>query len=147
MAFNRQTRMLANLTLSDCYRIDSNMTRYQREETMLQSAKLNLARYFKFFGLLEYPDESQTLFEKTFEGLKFGKRIPIKKVPLGASFTMLSEYNWNRIVEKNSLDVRLFQFAKDLFLQRLKRAKIPIVYHQSEAKFVSEGFKYTLVGF
>ncbi|KAH9512675.1 Heparan-sulfate 6-O-sulfotransferase 3-B, partial [Bulinus truncatus] len=35
LAFNRQTRMLANLSLSDCYRSNSTKTQSERDETML----------------------------------------------------------------------------------------------------------------
>ncbi|RUS91074.1 hypothetical protein EGW08_001202 [Elysia chlorotica] len=145
MGFNRMTYMLANLSLSDCYRLDSNKTREQRDEIMLASAKANLAKYIHFFGLTEYIKETEALFEKTFENLKFKRSIQIKDAQTGSGYVMLSDYVWNRILDMNQLDVRLYQYAKDLFLQRLEAAGIRRSRRQYEAKLVSETFTYTIV--
>ena len=52
LATNRQTRMLANLSLSGCYKRSVNdAERVERERIMLQSAKDNL-RQMAFFGQL-----------------------------------------------------------------------------------------------
>ncbi|RUS70331.1 hypothetical protein EGW08_021907 [Elysia chlorotica] len=78
MGINRMTRMLANLSLSDCYRLDSNKTKAQREEIMLASAKYNLA-HFTAFGLTEYPEQTQALIEKAVSGMKF--KSPLERDP------------------------------------------------------------------
>ncbi|GFN85949.1 heparan-sulfate 6-o-sulfotransferase 2-like [Plakobranchus ocellatus] len=145
MGFNRMTYMLANLSLSDCYRLNSNKTREQRDEIMLESAKSNLARYVHFFGLTEYIKETQALFEKTFLGLKFKKQMELKQTQTGSGYVMMSDYIWNRLLDMNHLDVRLYQYAKDLFFQRLEAAGIRRSRPQHEAKVVSETFTYTVV--
>ncbi|CAB3400572.1 unnamed protein product [Caenorhabditis bovis] len=67
LAFNRQTRMLANLTLVNCYEHLKSPS-YEQDRIMLTSAKENL-RNMAFFGLKERMDDSQFLFENTF-GMK-----------------------------------------------------------------------------
>lgn len=52
LAANRQTRMLADLSLVGCYNATMNPTP-QSNEIMLASAKRNLAA-MAFFGLTEY---------------------------------------------------------------------------------------------
>uniref|UniRef100_A0A183BPM4 Heparan-sulfate 6-O-sulfotransferase n=1 Tax=Globodera pallida TaxID=36090 RepID=A0A183BPM4_GLOPA len=63
LAFNRQTRMLSDLSLVNCYN-SSAMDAIVRDRIILESAKFNL-RQFAFFGLKERMAESQFLFEKT----------------------------------------------------------------------------------
>ncbi|CAL1535851.1 unnamed protein product [Lymnaea stagnalis] len=145
MAFNRQTRMLANLSLSDCYRLESNKTRQERDEIMLKSAEDNLRRFFKFFFLVEYQEEAQELLERTFTGLKLNSPMIGKKFSSATSYAMLSEKHWEMILEKNLLDVRLYQFAKDLFMQRLRRLNIEARPRTNEAIIVQEGFTYATV--
>ncbi|VDK65018.1 unnamed protein product [Gongylonema pulchrum] len=64
LAFNRQTRMLADLTLINCYDTRANDVA-TRERIMLASAKANL-KNLAFFGLKEYMAESQWMFEQLF---------------------------------------------------------------------------------
>ena len=49
LASNRQTRMLANLSLVNCYEPVTGAERVKRERIMLRSAKDNL-RQMAFFG-------------------------------------------------------------------------------------------------
>lgn len=51
LASNRQTRMLADLSLVGCY--NSSLTSIDRDRLMLASAKRNL-KYMPFFMLTEY---------------------------------------------------------------------------------------------
>jgi hypothetical protein len=64
LAFNRQTRMLADLSLIHCYNSDS-MPSKERDRIMLTSAKSNL-KNMAFFGIKERMNESQEIFEKLF---------------------------------------------------------------------------------
>lgn len=64
LAFNRQTRMLADLSLVQCYNLRA-MSRNDRDRLMLASAKSNL-KNLAFFGLKERMNDSQELFEQTF---------------------------------------------------------------------------------
>ena len=51
LASNRQTRMLADLSLVGCY--NSSLSSTERDRLMLASAKRNL-KYMPFFMLTEY---------------------------------------------------------------------------------------------
>ena len=145
MGINRMTRMLANLSLSDCYRPKSNKTQKERDEIMLASAKANLAQ-FTAFGLTEYPEETQALIGKSVSGMKF--KSPLARDPdinNGTSYVILSDTVWNKMVDVNHLDVRLYQYAKDLFFQRLEAMGIPRQAGQFEAVRVPENFTYKIV--
>ncbi|XP_005107160.2 heparan-sulfate 6-O-sulfotransferase 3-B [Aplysia californica] len=127
LAFNRQTRMLANLSLSDCYRKKSNLSLEQRDEIMLASAKYNLAKFFRFFGLQENEFESARLFEATFPGIKFKQEAFMQNVTTAQrALDSLTDFERKKILRLNHLDVRLLQFARALFLERLKRVKIGV---------------------
>ena len=119
LATNRQTRMLANLSKVGCYS-HTYMSESQRNHVLLESAKENL-RQLAFFGLLEYQTEMQYLFERTF-GLEFINDF-VQYNSTHAGRTHLSEDLRQKIIELNKLDVALYQFAKDLFLQRYHRMK------------------------
>lgn len=64
LAFNRQTRMLADLTLVHCYD-ENKLPKARRDGILLESAK-NTLRNMAFFGVLDRMAESQELFQKTF---------------------------------------------------------------------------------
>lgn len=66
LAHNRQTRMLADLTLAGCYTgYNSTADQLERDRILLQSAKQNLAS-MAYFGLTEQQAISQYIFEQTF---------------------------------------------------------------------------------
>ena len=125
LAFNRQTRMLANLTEVGCYNNNTenvyNFSKHLYGKTMLESAKRNL-RSMAYFGLLEYQKESQYLFEKTF-GLKFKKKfsqVPVNETISGETALTLTTKLTLRIGEVTRLDRQLYSYAKTLFFKRLK---------------------------
>lgn len=67
LAHNRQTRMLADLTLAGCYTgYNTTKDRHERDRILLQSAKHNLAK-MAFVGLTEQQSMSQYVFEQTFQ--------------------------------------------------------------------------------
>ena len=67
LAHNRQTRMLADLTLAGCYTgYNSTEDQLERDRILLQSAKQNLAK-MAYFGLTEQQSASQYIFEQTFQ--------------------------------------------------------------------------------
>ncbi|GFO45506.1 heparan-sulfate 6-o-sulfotransferase 2-like [Plakobranchus ocellatus] len=145
MGINRMTRMLANLSLSDCYRQTSNKTKKERDEIMLASAKANLAS-FAAFGLTEYPKETQALIEKSVLGMTF--KQPLSRDPdinYGTSYVIFSDIVWNKMVDANQLDVRLYQYAKDLFFQRLQAAGISRYVGEHEAMTVPDNYTYKLI--
>ena len=119
LANNRQTRMLANLSLSDCYG-SSPLSRAERDCIMLNSAKENLNK-MAFFGLTEYQVETQYLFERTF-GLEFNEDF-FQYNRTHASDVVVSEAQKRRILELNKLDLALYAYAKKLFFLRLNAAR------------------------
>lgn len=119
LANNRQTRMLADLSLVGCYNV-STMSDDERCALLLESAKRNL-RGMAFFGLTEYQRKTQYLFERTFN-LEFiapftqlnGTRASSVDVPPEAQ---------HKILQLNRWDVELYEYARDLFLQRFQVAR------------------------
>lgn len=122
MAFNRQTRMLANLRLVDCYNT-SAMTRSQRDRVMLDSAKANLRRT-AFFGITAQQAKSQFVFEETFN-LKF--KVDFEELAEdqnSVSFLPdVSAADMQKIRELNSLDIELYDYAMKLLMERYQIAK------------------------
>ncbi|XP_076435901.1 heparan-sulfate 6-O-sulfotransferase 2-like [Babylonia areolata] len=118
LAFNRQTRMLADLTVVNCYNT-SAMSPTQRGALMLHSAKQNLQK-MAFFGLTDFQTASQFLFEHTLH-MNFLRDF-VQSNRTHSSKKNITENDLRRIAELNYLDVELYQFAKDLFLQRVRQA-------------------------
>ncbi|XP_067842819.1 heparan-sulfate 6-O-sulfotransferase 3-B [Heptranchias perlo] len=116
LANNRQVRMLADLSLVGCYNL-SIMTENKRNEILLHSAKNNL-KDMAFFGLTEFQRKTQYLFERTFH-LTFISPFTQFNSTRAASVE-LDEQTRKHIEELNLLDVQLYDYAKDLFLQRFQ---------------------------
>ena len=118
LAVNRQTRMLADLKLVNCYDT-TKMSHEARDLIMLNSAKANLEK-MAFFGLTEKQLESQALFENTF-GLKFKKPFVQKNNTVSSKEKyQLDQDTIDRITEMNHLDMELYQFAKTLLEKRIQ---------------------------
>jgi len=120
LAVNRQTRMLADLTLVNCYNA-STMTTAKREAIMVASAKTNLER-MAYFGLTEQQKISQYLFEETFH-LRFKKnfeQLDILETHSGSTQERLNPKILAKIEELNHLDMELHRFATKLLLSRFK---------------------------
>ncbi|KAB7494159.1 Heparan-sulfate 6-O-sulfotransferase 3 [Armadillidium nasatum] len=121
LAHNRQTRMLSDLTLINCYN-HSSMKPEERDATMLASAKANLER-MAFFGLTEFQENSQYIFEETFN-LKFNIRF--EQYNSSYSDEYLHEITpelMEKVRQRNTLDIQLYNFAKELLLKRYKHLK------------------------
>ena len=121
LALNRQTRMLADLTLIGCYN-KSVMSAQERDILMLASAKENL-RSTAFFGLLENQTVSQYLFEKTF-GMTF--RRSFLQLNATRSSNTLEDFSLEalqRVRQMNHLDIQLYEFAQELLWQRFQEVK------------------------
>lgn len=118
LATNRQTRMLADLRLVNCYNT-SFMSTKRRDLTLLNSAKSNLEK-MAFFGLTEHQTESQMMFEQVFD-LRFKSPFTQNNVTTSSkSEHDLDQSVLDKIAEINHLDVELYEFAKNLFNQRYK---------------------------
>ncbi|XP_061925162.1 heparan-sulfate 6-O-sulfotransferase 3-B [Entelurus aequoreus] len=119
LANNRQVRMLSDLSLVGCYNL-SSMNESQRDHILLSSAMSNL-KNMAFYGLTEFQRKTQYLFERTFS-LRFIS--PFTQInSTRAANVDLSEGVRRRIEELNFLDVQLYDYAKDLFLQRFQSSR------------------------
>jgi len=129
---NRMTRMLAGVAFQDWEEV------YKSEGEMLVAAKRNL-QLTKWFAIYERPAESNYLLRKTFP--EFFQRLDQnsdgsalalnpwdnffndnnRQIRLAAhpSFDTAIEL----IAKKNSLDLQLYSFARDLFERRLHAAR------------------------
>lgn len=106
--------MLSDLTLVGCYNL-SVMPEKQRNKVLLESAKSNL-KHMAFFGLTEYQRKTQYLFEKTFN-MNFISPFTQYNTTRASSVEINEEIQ-KRIEGLNFLDMELYSYAKDLFLQR-----------------------------
>jgi len=111
MAINRQTKMLASYKnfLCDDSQIENNI--------LLASAMTNLDQ-ISFFGICEQQRASQLLFERTFD-LKF--KSPFKQSDdngTRAFIARLPDKVKDRILQINSMDLKLYNYAVDLFAYR-----------------------------
>ncbi|XP_041341267.1 heparan-sulfate 6-O-sulfotransferase 2 [Pyrgilauda ruficollis] len=114
LANNRQVRMLSDLSLVGCYNL-SVMPEEQRNKVLLDSAKENLKR-MAFFGLTEFQRKTQYLFEKTFSMNFISPFTQYNSTR--ASSVEIDRQTQQRIEALNFLDMELYDYAKDLFLQR-----------------------------
>lgn len=117
LAFNRQTRMLADLTLVGCYN-QSGFEPALRDSILLESAKKNLAN-MAFFGLQSDMRRSQYLFEQTF-GLQFKKSMANWNSSKSDD-TTITETQLERIAQLNRLDLDLYKYAEDIFQRRFEQ--------------------------
>ncbi|XP_053570653.1 heparan-sulfate 6-O-sulfotransferase 2 [Bombina bombina] len=114
LANNRQVRMLSDLSLVGCYNL-SVMPEDQRNKVLLDSAKENL-KQMAFFGLTEFQRKTQYLFEKTFNMHFISPFTQFNSTR--ASSVEIDDQTQKRIETLNFLDMELYEYAKDLFLQR-----------------------------
>ncbi|XP_058506619.1 heparan-sulfate 6-O-sulfotransferase 2 [Solea solea] len=119
LANNRQTRMLADLSLVGCYNV-SAMSEDERWAVLLHSAKRNL-RDMAFFGLTEYQRKTQYLFERTFN-LEFIAPFTQLNGTRASSVDIPPEIQ-RTIRQLNRWDVELYEYGRDLFLQRFQVAR------------------------
>jgi len=117
MATDRQTRMLADLTLSDCHNRRSKMPILDRAESRLRSAKENL-HSMPFFGLTEHQLQTQHLFEKTFK-LNFKKNFV--NLNDNEEEDMISEDEFVNLMKYIELDMQLYLYASQLFKERMRK--------------------------
>lgn len=118
LANNRQVRMLADLSLVGCYNL-SFMGEQERGAILLASAMSNL-KNMAFYGLTEFQRKTQYLFERTFR-LRFISAFTQVNSTRAASVELHKDMR-HQIERLNFLDVQLYEFAKELFLQRVQFA-------------------------
>jgi len=121
-AHNRQTRMLADLSLVGCYNSSSMKDPKERDRIMLASAKANLAR-MAYFGLTDEQLLSQYIFEETFK-IKFVDSF--EQMHSSISSQTIAELSVERlklIKQLNHLDMELYEFGHQLLFERFNRLK------------------------
>jgi len=124
LAANRQTRMLADLELVNCYN-KSAMDPSKRDTIILNSAKANLER-MAYFGMTEEQQISQYLFEETFN-LEFKisfQQYNKSDTHSGASKEKLNDKTIEKIRALNHLDNELYKFAHQLLKNRFENMKV-----------------------
>ncbi|XP_046614796.1 heparan-sulfate 6-O-sulfotransferase 1-B isoform X1 [Neodiprion virginianus] len=115
LASNRQTRMLADLSIIGCY--NSTLNRTERDRLMLESAQRNLLS-MPFFMLTEYQKVGQYSFEETF-GMRFAVAFKQHNATLSAATrATLSKEQLDAVERLNGLDLKLYKFAKTHMSQR-----------------------------
>jgi len=121
MAANRQTRMLADLELVNCYNTTA-ITKDNHDKIILQSAKSNLEK-MAFFGLTEEQRISQYLFEETFN-LEFRTVFDQFNVTRsGKALKHLGPSVVDQVKSRNLLDLELYEFAQKLLETRFEKMK------------------------
>ena len=118
LANNRQTRMLADLTLVGCYNRSAFADPAERDRVMLQSAMANL-RSTVFFGITERQVDSQHLFEHEFK-IHFSENF-VQRNSTSAYRVSVTDDEMRAIESLNHLDVRLYRYALQLFDQRVRQ--------------------------
>lgn len=121
LAINRQTRMLADLSLVGCYN-RSAFPQEKRDLLLLASAQENLRR-MAFFGLCEQQRRSQYVFERTFHLHFLRPFTQIKEMHSSAALGAISPADLARIRRLNYLDVQLYEYAKGLMEKRYNRIR------------------------
>nr|CAG4649708.1 EOG090X0E58 [Scapholeberis mucronata]SVE93896.1 EOG090X0E58 [Scapholeberis mucronata] len=141
LAHNRQTRMLADLTLAGCYTgFNSTEDRLERDRILLQSAKHNLAN-MAFFGLTEQQSISQYIFEQTFQ-LDFANSFDQANATLSAqAIAELTPSQLERVRQLNSLDTELLAFARKLMHERFEELKRRDLYFRQHWLRILRPFK------
>uniref|UniRef100_A0A1I8AW96 Heparan-sulfate 6-O-sulfotransferase n=1 Tax=Steinernema glaseri TaxID=37863 RepID=A0A1I8AW96_9BILA len=119
LAFNRHTRMLADLTLVNCYNT-KGMDATTRDKVLLESAKTNL-RNMAFFGIKERMQESQWMFENIFQANFTASLSEWNKSK--SHDTAVTPEQLERIKRSNHLDIELYKYAVKLFDKRLRKLK------------------------
>ncbi|XP_034938325.1 heparan-sulfate 6-O-sulfotransferase 1 [Chelonus insularis] len=120
LANNRQTRMLADLSLVGCY--NSSLSSTERDNLMIKSAKRNL-KFMPFIMLTEYQKVGQYSFEEIF-GMRFAVAFEQHNATLSAAtMATLSPDKLEQVRKLNHLDLQLYDFAKDLVFQRFRRLR------------------------
>ncbi|MBA3314807.1 MAG: sulfotransferase family 2 domain-containing protein [Planctomycetota bacterium] len=121
-AMSEDLRLLSNIVNAQTGILSSLGSGHSRRQ-ILESAKENLERRFKFFGIVERFGESMKLFQNTFEW-----RAEFKDDDATANRCVKheirpSEQAIARIMQRNDLDLELHEFACELFERRLGRVR------------------------
>jgi hypothetical protein len=108
-AVNRQSRMLSTAHCSE-----------SSDESILGSARRNLEA-MPFFALYEYHTQNAQLFEWTF-GIKYDPNSEsTHEVASSKLYNLMTPYQRGLVRLANHIDYALYQSAKSIFLERVRR--------------------------
>jgi hypothetical protein len=85
----------------------------------LDKAKDNLRRYFSVVGVTEYFDETLILLKRTLAWTREAYYLPGLVNKDRPTSTSLPQKSVDAILERNELDTKLYEFAKELLYERL----------------------------
>ena len=127
LANNRQVRMLADYNELGCEALKCLAEQCSKEETFLYDEKLlesakNTLRSLSFFGITEYQELSQYLFERTYESV-FRFSVSLNQSNEIVAQNSLETQNEIEIKKLNALDNQLYDFAVTLFFKRVEYFK------------------------
>ena len=86
---------------------------------MLEQAKANLTQHFPAFGIMEQFDLSLLIIQRNL-GWRDVRYTRENNAPSHAA--PLSQKTMEKLAQINALDIELYAFAKDLFLERVRQA-------------------------
>jgi hypothetical protein len=124
--------LLTSSKFSLCEYLRKRKTNSMWDEELLARAKTSLTKRLSFFGLTDHQEQSRRLLERTFKGrLAFDESVEHRtsgvwnaRKSTDQLLSELDEHVVQRIRQMNSLDVRLYEFARELFVKRLQYFKI-----------------------
>lgn len=122
LANNRETRMLLTFPNVSSSSSPCRYLQYDQDPVkMLEIAKQNLAK-MSFFAINEFQNLSQYLFDQTFKGaLRLNFNFSQSNQSLAESYLkQLSPEVVQRIRQRNSVDIELYEYALKLFSERIK---------------------------
>ena len=130
-AINQQVRMLADYNKTGCDVLDcwlkssdcSQSLKESNENKMLESAKKTL-KSMKFFGLTEYQELSEYLFEKTFDN-----KYKFSTTPIGSE--LWNNITWYNFTDKMDIEV------KPIFKSELDATKVYDAIDETDGKTVA----------
>jgi hypothetical protein len=135
LGFNRQTRMLAKYgsKFSQCDYLYKRTTSHESyDEILLKRAQRGLLS-LDFFGLKEYQEHSRLLFLSTFNnsfkyinGLRpwTSWKVMAERKKTEDTLLGLNENVLKRIKFLNNLDLKLYKYAFEIFVKRLRHFNI-----------------------
>jgi hypothetical protein len=129
-----QNASFEEFALSDDIRLLNNIVNVQtgvlsslgsphHRRRILESAKENLERHFRFFGIVEQFNDSIKLFQSAFDWQAEFEDLEISANRSRQQAIQPSDRAIDRIMQRNDLDMELYEFACTLLNRRLAELK------------------------
>jgi hypothetical protein len=129
-----QNASFEEFALSDNLRLLNNIVNVQtgvlsslgsphHRRRILESAKENIERHFRFFGIVEQFDDSIKLFQSEFDWKAEFEDLEISANRSTQQEIQPSDRAIARVMQRNDLDMELYEFACSLLNRRLAEVK------------------------